>query len=64
MIGLLVGALLDGLDKKMDWKLESVDAKTMHDFDTGMRLDTNRDAYGDLELVGCLVENAQDARAT
>lgn len=51
MIGILVGALLAGLDvpEKLDWKLENGDGKAL---DAGVRLDSHRESYGDLKLVG------------
>lgn len=63
MIGVLVGALLvelDGPDEEVDWKLEFTSGKTL---EAGVRLDTNRDAYGDLKLVRYQAQTT-NARAT
>lgn len=51
MIGILVGALLAGLDgqDQLIWSLESGDGK---DLKAGVRLDTHREAFRDLRLIG------------
>lgn len=57
MIGILVGALLVGLEgkddsAKMSWRLECRDPKVMAELEARGRLRLERDAYEDLMLVG------------
>jgi cytochrome P450 len=58
MIGILVGALLEALTSETinEWKLESVDQGVVDEMLCGRRLEMDRNAYENVDLVGYRAE--------